>query len=43
MSNKIFGPFLIGLVVLLVVLSGSMFTVDQRQNAWCSSWVKSCR
>jgi modulator of FtsH protease HflC len=33
MSNKIVGPFLIGLVVLLVVLSGSMFTVDQRQNA----------
>ena len=33
MNNKIFGPILIGLVVLLVVLSGSMFTVDQRQNA----------
>jgi len=31
--NKNFGSFLIGLVVLLVVLSGSMFTVDQRQNA----------
>ncbi|OYY82205.1 MAG: protease modulator HflC, partial [Hydrogenophilales bacterium 16-62-9] len=27
------GPVLIGLIVLLVVLSGSMFTVDQRQNA----------
>ncbi|HEY9146560.1 MAG TPA: protease modulator HflC [Thiobacillus sp.] len=33
MNNKIFGPMLIGLVVLLVILSGSMFTVDQRQNA----------
>ena len=32
MSRNI-GPILIGLVVLLVVLSGSMFTVDQRQNA----------
>jgi modulator of FtsH protease HflC len=31
--NKNFGSLLIGLVVLLVVLSGSMFTVDQRQNA----------
>ena len=31
--NKNIGPILIGLVVLLVVLSGSMFTVDQRQNA----------
>ncbi|MBI3432693.1 MAG: protease modulator HflC [Hydrogenophilales bacterium] len=31
--NKHIGPILIGLVVLLVVLSGSMFTVDQRQNA----------
>ncbi|OJW85726.1 protease modulator HflC [Thiobacillus sp. 65-1402] len=27
------GPVLIGLIVLLAVLSGSMFTVDQRQNA----------
>jgi membrane protease subunit HflC len=31
--NKYLGPALIGLVVLLVILSGSMFTVDQRQNA----------
>ena len=31
--NKTIGPFLIGLVVLLVVLSASMYTVDQRQNA----------
>jgi len=31
--NKNIGPFLIGLVVLLVVLSASMYTVDQRQNA----------
>jgi modulator of FtsH protease HflC len=31
--NKNFGSLLIGLVVLLVVLSGSMYTVDQRQNA----------
>jgi membrane protease subunit HflC len=31
--SKNLGSFLIGLVVLLVVLSGSMFTVDQRQNA----------
>ncbi len=31
--NRNFGPALIGLVVVLVVLSGSMFTVDQRQNA----------
>lgn len=31
--NRNFGPFLIGLVIVLVVLSGSMFTVDQRQNA----------
>lgn len=31
--NRNFGPFLIGLVVVLVVLSGSIFTVDQRQNA----------
>jgi membrane protease subunit HflC len=31
--NKIIGPVLIGLVLVLVVLSASMFTVDQRQNA----------
>jgi membrane protease subunit HflC len=31
--SRNFGSLLIGLVVLLVVLSGSMFTVDQRQNA----------
>ena len=31
--NKNIGSLLIGLVVVLVVLSGSMFTVDQRQNA----------
>jgi len=31
--NRYLGPALIGLVVLLVILSGSMFTVDQRQNA----------
>lgn len=31
--NRNFAPLLIGLVVLLVVLSGSLFTVDQRQNA----------
>jgi len=31
--SKNLGSLLIGLVVLLVVLSGSMFTVDQRQNA----------
>jgi membrane protease subunit HflC len=31
--SKNFGSLLLGLVVLLVVLSGSMFTVDQRQNA----------
>lgn len=31
--NRNFGPLLIGLVVVLVVLSGSIFTVDQRQNA----------
>jgi len=31
--NKSIGYVLIGLVVLLVVLSGSLFTVDQRQNA----------
>lgn len=31
--NKSLGPVLIGLVVLLVVLSGSLYTVDQRQNA----------
>jgi membrane protease subunit HflC len=31
--SKHLGSLLIGLVVLLVVLSGSIFTVDQRQNA----------
>ena len=31
--NKHLGSLLVGLVVLLVVLSGSIFTVDQRQNA----------
>jgi membrane protease subunit HflC len=31
--NRYFGPLLIGLLVVLVVLSASMFTVDQRQNA----------
>jgi len=31
--NKFIGPVLIGLVLVLVVLSASMFTVDQRQNA----------
>jgi len=31
--NKHLVSFLIGLAVLLVVLSGSLFTVDQRQNA----------
>ncbi len=31
--SKNIGSFLIGLVVVLVVLSGSMYTVDQRQNA----------
>ncbi|HWR78524.1 MAG TPA: protease modulator HflC [Thiobacillus sp.] len=31
--NKNIGSFLIGLVVLLVALSASMYTVDQRQNA----------
>jgi membrane protease subunit HflC len=31
--SKNIGSFLIGLVVLLVVLSASMYTVDQRQNA----------
>ena len=31
--NRHIGPVLIGLVIVLVVLSGSMFTVDQRQNA----------
>ncbi len=31
--SKNFGSLLIGLLVVLVVLSGSMFTVDQRQNA----------
>lgn len=31
--SKNIGSFLIGLIVLLVVLSASMYTVDQRQNA----------
>lgn len=31
--NKHFGSLLIALVVVLVVLSGSIYTVDQRQNA----------
>ena len=31
--SKSFGLLLIGLLVVLVVLSGSMYTVDQRQNA----------
>lgn len=31
--NKAMGPLIIGLVVVLVVLSSSVFTVDQRQNA----------
>jgi membrane protease subunit HflC len=31
--NRNFGSLLVGLVVVLVILSGSMFTVDQRQNA----------
>ncbi|MFN3544524.1 MAG: protease modulator HflC [Thiobacillus sp.] len=31
--NKAIGPLIIGLVVVLVVLSSSVFTVDQRQNA----------
>jgi membrane protease subunit HflC len=31
--SKSSGLFLIGLLVVLVVLSGSMYTVDQRQNA----------
>ena len=31
--SKNIGSLLIGLVVVLVVLSGSLFTVDQRQNA----------
>ncbi|MGE5319040.1 MAG: protease modulator HflC [Hyphomicrobiaceae bacterium] len=31
--NKRLGPVLVALIVLLLVLSGSMFTVDQRQNA----------
>lgn len=31
--SKNIGSLLIGLIVLLVILSGSMFTVDQRQNA----------
>ena len=33
--NKYIAPILIGLVVVLVILSGSMFTVDQRQNDFC--------
>jgi len=31
--KKSLGPLLIGLVLVLVVLSGSLFTVDQRQSA----------
>ena len=31
--NKSFGSILVGLALVLVVLSASMFTVDQRQNA----------
>ena len=31
--NKSIGSLLIGLLVVLVVLSASMFAVDQRQNA----------
>ncbi len=31
--NKSFGSILVGLALILVVLSASMFTVDQRQNA----------
>jgi membrane protease subunit HflC len=31
--NKNLGSFLIGAIVLLALLSGSLFTVDQRQNA----------
>jgi membrane protease subunit HflC len=31
--SKSLGTFLVGLLVVLVVLSASMFTVDQRQNA----------
>lgn len=31
--NKLMAPLLIGLIVLLVVVSSSMYTVDQRQNA----------
>jgi membrane protease subunit HflC len=31
--SKITGSFLIGLLIVLVVLSGSVFTVDQRQDA----------
>jgi len=31
--KKYAAPLLIGLIVLLIVLSGSTFTVDQRQNA----------
>src|SRR5574340_1485246 len=31
--NRYIVPLLIGLIMLLVILSGSAFTVDQRQNA----------
>lgn len=31
--NKAIGPLIIGLLIVLVVLSMSMYTVDQRQNA----------
>ncbi|MFO7541865.1 MAG: protease modulator HflC [Thiobacillus sp.] len=31
--SRVMGPLLMGLIVLLVVVSSSMFTVDQRQNA----------
>ena len=31
--NKSLGPILVGLVLVLVVISASVFTVDQRQNA----------
>ncbi|MDA8128397.1 MAG: protease modulator HflC [Betaproteobacteria bacterium] len=31
--SKNIGAILVGLIVLLLILSGSMFTVDQRQNA----------
>jgi len=33
MIKQSLGPLLIGIVVLLVLLSGSLYTVDQRQNA----------